>query len=67
MSESKKIAVLGCGGWGKNIVRTLNGLGELRAVVEPTEAGRSTARELAPDAEIHETPDKVLADLFRVR
>ncbi len=62
MSAIKKIAVLGCGGWGKNIVRTLHGLDELRAVVDPTEAGRATAREIAGDVEIHKTPDKVFAD-----
>lgn len=31
---NKKIAVIGCGDWGKNIARTLSELGALRAVVD---------------------------------
>jgi predicted dehydrogenase len=56
------IAVLGCGGWGKNIVRTLQGLSALTSVVEPTTAGRALAAQLAPDADIHEHPDAVWTD-----
>ena len=62
MSDSAHIAVLGCGGWGKNIVRTVNTLGCLRAVVDPTEAGRETAASLAPDAKVFDSPEPVFAD-----
>lgn len=65
MSWDRNIAVIGCGGWGKNIVRTLSagqGLGALRAVVEPSPAGRSIAAELAPEAAVHEGPEAVWAD-----
>lgn len=56
------IAVFGCGGWGKNIVRTLKGLGAVRCVVDPGESGRATARELAPDADVYAAPEEALAD-----
>ena len=62
MSSEPYVAVLGCGGWGKNIVRTLAGLGRLRAVVDPSPAGRALAREVAPDARIHESPDALWDD-----
>jgi len=62
LTQHADIAVFGCGGWGKNIVRTVNRLGRLRAVVDPSEKGRATARELAPDAQVHESPDPVLND-----
>jgi len=55
-------AVLGCGYWGKNLVRNLNSLGALAAVADPTEAGRAKAKELAPDARVVEDPAVLLAD-----
>jgi predicted dehydrogenase len=60
--DDHDIAVLGCGGWGKNLVRTLAGLGRLRAVVDPTPEGRERARELAPDAVVHEDPAALWSD-----
>jgi len=62
LNRDAQIAVLGCGGWGKNIVRTLSRLGHLRAVADPSDAGQATARELAPDAAIHDDLQGVLAD-----
>ncbi|UCD75386.1 MAG: Gfo/Idh/MocA family oxidoreductase [Phycisphaerales bacterium] len=62
MTDKMPIAVLGCGGWGKNIVRTVNGLGCLKSVVDPTEQGRQTAASLAPEAEVFENPEPVFAD-----
>lgn len=54
MAESQEqthaqFAVFGCGGWGKNIVRTMNRLGFLHAIVDPSEHGQVTAKELAPE------------------
>ncbi len=60
--DGPRIAVIGCGGWGKNIVRTMNAIGGLVAVADPSEAGRAKARELAPDAAIHEDPKAIIAD-----
>lgn len=56
------IAVLGCGGWGKNIVRTVNQLGRLRAVVDPSPSGQAAAREIAPQVQVHASPEAVLSD-----
>lgn len=56
------IAVLGCGGWGRNIVRTLSKLNAVSAVVDPSEGGRAAAKELAPNAVVHESPEAVLSD-----
>ncbi len=48
MSTTPGIAVVGCGYWGKNLVRNFHQLGALRAVCDATEAGRATAQKLAP-------------------
>ncbi|MDM8527686.1 Gfo/Idh/MocA family oxidoreductase [Anaerolineales bacterium HSG24] len=56
------IAVVGCGNWGKNLVRNMNNLGALRAVVDETETGRKLAAELAPAAKITTNLEDVLAD-----
>ncbi|MEM0982922.1 MAG: Gfo/Idh/MocA family oxidoreductase [Planctomycetota bacterium] len=55
-----RTAVIGCGGWGKNIVRTMAKVARVAAVVDPSEAGRATAKELAPDASIHADAAEVL-------
>ncbi len=47
-----KIAVIGCGYWGKNLVRNFNQLGVLQTVCDLTAQGRATAAELAPQAKI---------------
>lgn len=62
LSYERSIAVFGCGGWGRNIVRTLEGLGAVRCVVDPSEKGQAEARKLAPGAVVYRTPDEALAD-----
>lgn len=62
MNGSPEIAVLGCGGWGRNIVRTLQKLSLLRAVADTTPEGRALAAKLAPQATIHDTLDSILED-----
>lgn len=47
-----RIAVLGCGYWGKNLVRNFYALGALALVCDPGEAGRVLAREIAPGVEV---------------
>jgi predicted dehydrogenase len=44
-----RVAVIGCGYWGKNHVRTMQALGALAAVCDVTEAGRRLAAETAPN------------------
>ena len=43
-----RVAVLGCGHWGKNLVRNFHALGHLEMVCDPATAGRKTAKEIAP-------------------
>jgi UDP-2-acetamido-3-amino-2,3-dideoxy-glucuronate N-acetyltransferase len=42
------IAVLGCGHWGKNLVRNFHALGSLTLVCDPAQEGRATASQIAP-------------------
>ena len=49
-----RIAVLGCGHWGKNLVRNFSVLGHLEMVCDPAEAGRATATRIAPGVKISE-------------
>jgi predicted dehydrogenase len=55
-SGHASIAVVGCGYWGKNLVRNFAQLGALRMVCDAAQASQSAAVELAPDA-------KVVADI----
>lgn len=60
VEQSVRVAVVGCGAWGRNHVRTHAGLGSLAAVVDPDPAVA------AAQAEAHGAPartfDEVLAD-----
>jgi predicted dehydrogenase len=60
--KTPKIAVFGCGGWGKNIVRTIDKLGYLAAVIDPSKQGRATASEMVPDVPVFESATEVLAN-----
>ena len=60
MSTTPGVAVVGCGYWGKNLVRNFHQLGALRAVCDATEAGRATARQLAPGAKLCESLEELL-------
>ena len=46
------VAVLGCGYWGKNLVRNFRELGALRLVCDVSERGCALAADLAPEADI---------------
>jgi len=59
-THTQRIALIGCGYWGKNHARNLNELGALTMVCDPSEAGRTKARELAPNAGICTDPNEVL-------
>ena len=54
-SIDRNLAVLGCGYWGKNLVRNFRSLGALRMVCDISEPGRAKAREIAPDVEISDS------------
>ena len=48
MNETRHVALLGCGYWGKNLARNLHELGALQLVCDPAESGRTAAAENAP-------------------
>jgi predicted dehydrogenase len=47
-----QVAVVGCGYWGKNLVRNFRDLGGLAMVCDMTEQGRATAQQLAPECTV---------------
>lgn len=61
MSTTPGVAVVGCGYWGKNLVRNFSQLGALRAVCDATDAGRATAQKLAPGVPLYASLEAMLA------
>lgn len=57
---SPRVAVIGCGYWGKNLVRNFRRLGALTMVCDPAEPGRKLAAERAPEALITDSFADVL-------
>lgn len=49
--EEIKVAVLGCGYWGKNLVRNFRDLGALALICDVSREGAARAKELAPEVE----------------
>ena len=62
MNNIAKIAVLGCGYWGKNLVRNFRQLNALGLVCEPSLEGRKVAVEIAPDAHVSADLEDALRD-----
>ena len=62
MSTVPKIALVGCGYWGKNLCRNFQALGALSTVVDATENGQVTARSIAPNSIISDNFDDILGD-----
>ncbi len=60
MTSLPRVAVVGCGYWGRNLVRNFHALGALAAVVDPTAEGRSRAHELAPGVGVFDDLEVVL-------
>ena len=58
--KSTRLAVIGCGAWGKNLVRNFYELACLSLVCDSTEAGRSLAEKTAPGIPVEESFDKAL-------
>lgn len=54
-SPRPRVAVAGCGYWGKNLVRNFHTIGALAAVVDPSPAGRATSIHLAPDVPVFDS------------
>jgi UDP-2-acetamido-3-amino-2,3-dideoxy-glucuronate N-acetyltransferase len=62
MKKSPKIAVLGCGYWGRNLVRNFKQLNALGMVCEPSLEGRKVAVEIAPDVQVSARLEDALRD-----
>ncbi len=62
MRDLPKIALVGCGYWGKNLCRNFNAIGVLSQVVDATEAGQANARAIAPGVAVSSSFDEVLED-----
>ncbi len=60
-SSSPRVAVVGCGYWGRNLVRNFHALGALSAIADATPGGRELAAQLAPDAEVTADFEHLLA------
>ena len=58
--NSPSIAVIGCGHWGKNLVRTFSRMKVLAMCCDDMPAGRATATELAPQATVTDDVRHVL-------
>lgn len=55
------VAVIGCGYWGRNLVRNMRQFGALAMVCDATPAGQATARQLAPEVPVVAGIDEVFA------
>lgn len=62
MSNQPKIALVGCGYWGKNLCRNFHELGALAHVVDATENGQSNARSIAPEVAVTSNFEEVLSN-----
>ena len=61
-SRTAHLAVLGCGHWGKNLVRNFDQLGALAAICDPSAQRREEAAPLAPSATVYEHYSDVFQD-----
>ncbi|MGE3818188.1 MAG: Gfo/Idh/MocA family protein [Isosphaeraceae bacterium] len=59
-SSVPSVAVVGCGHWGKNLVRNFSALGALAMVCEATANGRALACERAPNVPVVDDLERVL-------
>lgn len=50
--KNHQIAVIGCGYWGKNLVRNFKELNALKTVYDNSAEGRNLAKTIAPEAEV---------------
>ena len=58
---SPRVAVVGCGYWGKNLVRNFHQLGALDLVVDATDEGRARAQALASQVPVAASLEDALA------
>lgn len=56
--KTPKLALIGCGYWGKNHARNLFALGALKLICDPSDHGRENAGKFAPDCELVDQADE---------
>jgi UDP-2-acetamido-3-amino-2,3-dideoxy-glucuronate N-acetyltransferase len=62
VSPKSTVAIVGCGAWGKNLLRNLAGLGALRAAFDESETVRQWVRDHHPGVRVHESVAALLDD-----
>ena len=62
MIDQPKVALVGCGYWGKNLCRNFHALGALAAVVDTTDNGQAIAKSIAPEVLLSPNFEDVLGD-----
>ena len=62
LSALPKVALVGCGHWGKNLCRNFSALGALGMVVDSTECGQATGRQLDPRVSVSSAIEDALGD-----
>jgi UDP-2-acetamido-3-amino-2,3-dideoxy-glucuronate N-acetyltransferase len=60
--DQPKIALVGCGYWGKNLCRNFNALGALSTVVDSTENGQANAQLIVSNSQITASFEDMLGD-----
>lgn len=63
MNKGQRVAVVGAGNWGKNLVRTFHALDALTGVAEPSEALRVGLKEQYPDLNFHTFEELLASDV----
>lgn len=61
-NSGKKVAVIGSGYWGKNLVRNYHGIGALRAICDTNETTLDRFRDQYPDVPVHLAYSEVLGN-----
>ena len=56
-----RVAVVGCGYWGRNLVRAFSRLRALDSVFDATPLGRATAADLVPDVPVYNSLEQILS------
>jgi UDP-2-acetamido-3-amino-2,3-dideoxy-glucuronate N-acetyltransferase len=62
MNDTPRIALVGCGYWGKNLCRNFHGLNALGRVIDATESGQAQALLVAPEIEVSSDFEDALND-----
>jgi UDP-2-acetamido-3-amino-2,3-dideoxy-glucuronate N-acetyltransferase len=62
MNDTPRIALVGCGYWGKNLCRNFHALSALGRVIDATESGQTQARLIAPGIEVSSHFEDALND-----